>query len=147
MFELLSLPEEDGRRILFHDDSNVIRRSFLEIWEEEVAGTFRFRGRFVKSDSEREAGFPCIYVYRRTTSLSCNSCKCSTTAYAYVIRENRIGSCTFCNSNIIEFFAEYRNQFVGRGEIVDFFAANTVVRKALNEGINCRKDTRLGGLF
>ena len=40
MFELLSLPEEDGRRILLHDDSNVIRRRFLEIWE-EVVGTFR----------------------------------------------------------------------------------------------------------
>jgi hypothetical protein len=49
--------------------------------------------------------------------------------------------------NVIEFLAEYRNQFVGRGEIVDLFAANTAVRKALNEGINCRKDTRLGGLF
>src|SRR5271155_1316211 len=101
MFELLSLPEEDGRRILFHDDSNVIRRRFLEIWEEEVAGTFRFRGRFVKSDSEREAGVPCICVYRRTISLSCKSCKCSTTAYAYVIRENRFRSCTFWNSTML----------------------------------------------
>ena len=62
MFELFSLPEEDGRRILFHDYSNVIRRRFLEIWEEEVAGTFRFRGRFVKSDSEREARIPWICV-------------------------------------------------------------------------------------
>jgi hypothetical protein len=34
MFELFSLPEEDGRRILFHDYSNVIRRRFLEVWEE-----------------------------------------------------------------------------------------------------------------
>jgi hypothetical protein len=40
MFELLSSPEEDGRRILFLDDSNVIRRRVLEIWEDEVAGTF-----------------------------------------------------------------------------------------------------------
>ena len=46
MFEPPSLPEEDCRRILFHDDSNVIQRRFLENLE-EVAGTFRFRGRFV----------------------------------------------------------------------------------------------------
>src|SRR5271163_2104449 len=98
MFELLSLPEEDGRRILFQDDSNVIRRRFLEIWEEEVAGTFRFRGWFVKSDSEREAGVACICVYRRTISMSCKSCKCRTTDYAYMIRENQTGSCTFWNS-------------------------------------------------
>src|SRR5271156_977986 len=98
MFELLSLPEEDGRRILFHDDSNVIRRRFLEIWEEEVAGTFRFRGRFVKSDSKREAGVLWICVYRGTISVSCKSCKCRTTAYTYVIRENSTGSCTFWNS-------------------------------------------------
>jgi hypothetical protein len=31
MFELFSLPEEDGRRMLFHEDSKVIRRRFLEI--------------------------------------------------------------------------------------------------------------------
>ena len=49
--------------------------------------------------------------------------------------------------NVIEFFTGYRDQFVGRGEIVDYwtdtFAANTVVCKASNGGINSRKDTRV----
>jgi len=31
MSECLSLPEKDGRRMLFYEDSNVIRRRFLEI--------------------------------------------------------------------------------------------------------------------
>ena len=48
-----------------------------------------------------------------------------------------------------QLFADYRDQCVGRGEIVDYqtdtFAANTVVCKASNGGINSRKDTR--GLF
>jgi hypothetical protein len=71
MFELLSLPEENGRRILFHIDSNIIRRRFLEIWEEEVAGTFRFRGRFVKSDSERETGGP-LYLCVQVNNILAN---------------------------------------------------------------------------
>jgi len=44
-----------------------------------------------------------------------------------------------------QLFADYRDQCVGRGEIVDYrtdtFAANTVVCKASNEGLNRRKDT------